>query len=516
MASEYTPNRRYPLYTDQDKPNLRDQYNGAINTIDTDMKQALDDSSAVSNALGAGFDAQHTVRMAIDSANTAISSESTARQNADTSLSTAISDEVTARQNADTSLSTAISDEVTARQNADTSLSTAISDEVTARQTAISDEVTARQTADTSLGASITSLGTAVTDETTARQQADTALNNRLTIVESTYFAVIGDSFSDQTSEWPNIVASKTGYGLINKAAGGAGFAPAANTSIPTFLQQLNTLKNDANFNKVKHVLVYGGVNDWSDRNHTATQTIAYVDAFIASWESISGIKPKLTFVFGNAGAPERSFNRTYFGYPRYVKDVCAHIREAGYDAIEAFPFLMGYLPASVFNNDNLHPNSTGEAVIASYMTQILNGTYNGVHKQFIKSVNGTNFDVHSRLNIDGLTWTLEYEFKAAQQLTITTTWIEIISGLPHVTFGIPSHDWAARESATQMAELVIDSRTVNYSVSQAKLIIPEVGFNTQIGNMYIHVNPTFSGELGVISGFVFDQWFNRFSGEIV
>lgn len=66
MASEYTPNRRYPLYTDSDKPNLRDQYNGAIREIDTDMAQSLQDSSVVAAGMGAGFDAQHTVRMAID------------------------------------------------------------------------------------------------------------------------------------------------------------------------------------------------------------------------------------------------------------------------------------------------------------------------------------------------------------------------------------------------------------------------------------------------------------------
>ena len=72
----------------------------------------------------------------VDSNTTAISDETTARQNADSSLSQAISDEATARQNADSSLSQAISDETTARQNADSSLSQAISDEATARQNA--------------------------------------------------------------------------------------------------------------------------------------------------------------------------------------------------------------------------------------------------------------------------------------------------------------------------------------------------------------------------------------------
>ena len=106
MASEYTPNRRYPLYTDSDKPNLRDQYNGAIREIDTDMAQALSDSSAVAASLGAGFDAQHTVRMALDNkvSSEALQAEATARTQADTALETSIQAEATARTQADTAL----------------------------------------------------------------------------------------------------------------------------------------------------------------------------------------------------------------------------------------------------------------------------------------------------------------------------------------------------------------------------------------------------------------------------
>ena len=174
MASDYTPNRRYPLYVATDKPNLRDQYNQAIREIDADIKQSLDDSSGVATALGSGFDAQHTVRMAIDDLDetvegyeTAIANEATARQNADTSLSNAISAEATARQNAINALSTDISDEVTARRNADT----ALSDDISA-------EATARQNADTTLN-------NAITSESTARQSADTLINTALSNLNS-------------------------------------------------------------------------------------------------------------------------------------------------------------------------------------------------------------------------------------------------------------------------------------------------------------------------------------------
>jgi hypothetical protein len=175
MASEYTPNRRYPLYTNNDKPNLRDQYNGAIREIDTDMQQALTDSSGVASALGAGFDAQHTVRMAIDNCATDsdLSSEATARANADTALGTRITNETSARESADTNLGTRITNETSARESADTAL------------------------------------GTRITNETTARQSADTAINTTINQLEAklpidgSYWIGVGDSWCHRPS-WGN------------------------------------------------------------------------------------------------------------------------------------------------------------------------------------------------------------------------------------------------------------------------------------------------------------------------
>lgn len=46
-----TTNYQFPLYDSGDKPNLRDQYNGAINMIDTMFKQANDKTDANSSAI---------------------------------------------------------------------------------------------------------------------------------------------------------------------------------------------------------------------------------------------------------------------------------------------------------------------------------------------------------------------------------------------------------------------------------------------------------------------------------
>ena len=42
MASEYTPNFNLDLYSNDDKPNLRDQYNSAVRKVDTQLKQTND------------------------------------------------------------------------------------------------------------------------------------------------------------------------------------------------------------------------------------------------------------------------------------------------------------------------------------------------------------------------------------------------------------------------------------------------------------------------------------------
>lgn len=52
MAAEYTPNYNLDLYASADKPNLRDQYNAAMDKIDTQMKKSAEDvTNANANVL---------------------------------------------------------------------------------------------------------------------------------------------------------------------------------------------------------------------------------------------------------------------------------------------------------------------------------------------------------------------------------------------------------------------------------------------------------------------------------
>lgn len=89
--------------------------------------------------------------------------------------------EATARENADTALGTRITEEATARGNADT----ALGNRITPLESGLSAETTARENADTALGNRLTTVENGLSAEVTARENADTALGNRVTAIES-------------------------------------------------------------------------------------------------------------------------------------------------------------------------------------------------------------------------------------------------------------------------------------------------------------------------------------------
>ena len=120
MATEYTTHYNLDLYTDTDKPNLRDQYNGAMNKIDSQLNtlsnnivistkaadQANEQAKAASGAASANAQSISTLQNTVSGIDTAYkaadSSITDAYKAADTKLS---SDITAAYQAADIALS---------------------------------------------------------------------------------------------------------------------------------------------------------------------------------------------------------------------------------------------------------------------------------------------------------------------------------------------------------------------------------------------------------------------------
>lgn len=94
MASEYTTNFNLDLYTDTDKPNLRDQYNGAMNKIDSQLN-TLSNNIVISTEAAnqakeqakAASDSASTNAQSIAALQTTVSGIDTAYKAADTKLS---------------------------------------------------------------------------------------------------------------------------------------------------------------------------------------------------------------------------------------------------------------------------------------------------------------------------------------------------------------------------------------------------------------------------------------------
>lgn len=265
MASEYTEHFNLDLYTDNDRPNLRDQYNAAIRKIDN----KLFDQVTTINLLDSVVD---NLKEDVEQAQTDLSNEVTARTNADTALGTRIDNETTARESADQTLTTDLAAEVTAREGADTTL-----------DNKIDAETTARTNADNALDDRITETSNAINAEVTAREQADAALNTRIDNMYSMgKWVIIGDSWSDENDPYAIAQLGEEGNWVTqlrrrivgtdnvhNFAKGATGLVKSMDVygedgnSYPQQLQKAaddNSFKNES----VRYIIVQGELNDYT------------------------------------------------------------------------------------------------------------------------------------------------------------------------------------------------------------------------------------------------------------
>ena len=148
MANEYTPNYNLDLYTDNDKPNLRDQYNGAITKIDAQLHEFSNNMVIVTDAANQARDKAATAQATADANTKSIDTNATVTAQIDSAYKTA-----------DTKLSSDLTDAYKAADDAVTSAYKAADVAVTSAYKTADDAVTsAYKTADANLNNTLTEL----------------------------------------------------------------------------------------------------------------------------------------------------------------------------------------------------------------------------------------------------------------------------------------------------------------------------------------------------------------------
>jgi lysophospholipase L1-like esterase len=384
MATEYTQYYNLDLYTDSDKPNLRDQYNAAMRKVDTQLHTSNDNITVAIEAANQAKTAADEAKAAAEGVQTNIDAEATTREQADTELDGKITAEETARANA-------VSAEATAREQADTELDGKITAEATARTDADS------------------ALDVRIDNEVTARANADTALSGRIDALEplttkTKYYShrmvVIGDSYAYGTGasdhggaeqlRFSTRLANMLGAVEVNVAVGSTGFCDPGsggqNSPFPTQVSKAAAQLNAAQRNDVRLVLIAGGINDEGEGTtySSAQMETAAKNTCTAAKASFPNADIVVfPMLWNGQGWQYHAFNFE----TAIVRGVMAS--SCGVAVQGCWTWNFGQ--ASAYASDNLHPNDTGHLAFANRMFESLTqgGTMNYQNALFIPTIQG-------------------------------------------------------------------------------------------------------------------------------
>ena len=329
MATEYTPNYKLDLYTDTDKPNLRDQYNGAMNKIDSQF-------GTVSNNIVVAIEAANQAKDKADANATAISDNATK-----------IANEVTRAKAAEQDNATAIANEVTRAKAAEQSNADAIAN---VKSAAYLD--TTSTVVDNS---SLIPTSKAVYDFTSKTKEKKTIL-------------CFGDSYADTSSRntsWAYALQDYYGWTVKNYAVSGAGW----HVDTRTFYNQLQTAISregtDYNIDDVYALVVAGGRNDIMSDGEAKSCVNTFMQAAIAHYNNAKIFVVPMLYDWKALDAAGRI--KAYA-----IGDAASYY---GAEVVNyAWEWLHG--EKDYIQSDNVHPNAAGTRKIAGYINAALNGCY--------------------------------------------------------------------------------------------------------------------------------------------
>lgn len=339
MASEYTNYFNLDLYTDSDKPNLRDQYNGAMQKVDEQMH---------TNAVN--------ITSATNAANNAVSQASTNAK--------------------------AISDMDTAYKAADT----ALSNRVTANETAISDMGTAYKAADTALSNRVTANETSISDidKKIADLQAAASASS-VDPFDGRKLVTIGDSWLEgyssvgSTTPWGDTLRSLAGVSTSDYSSyyqGGSGFVTASSGN--SFQTLATNAANAISSSDKVTVCVVGGIND---------RSASHSNAYNGAYNVVRSLRDK-------GDVEVYVFPMALVG--RFISSASMDIKNAlasGAAAAGAHVYSDCYdwlYDTESWHADSYHPNTAGQTAFANFMYAAMRGSVIDMHNGNA-SISGAN-----------------------------------------------------------------------------------------------------------------------------
>lgn len=359
MATEYTPYYNIDLYTDADKPNLRDQYNAAMRKVDTQLHTS-------NNNITVAIEAANQAKEAAEAANEAVTTETEDRKAADTALETAY-------KAADTALDGKITDEATARTDADNALGTRIDN-----------EATARANADTALSGRIDAL-----EPLTAKSKY---YGHRMVVIGDSYAYGTGASDHDgaEQNRFSTRLANMLGAIEVNVAVGSTGFCDPGsggqNSPFPTQVSQAATKLNAEQRNDVRLVLIAGGINDEREgdtysRAQLATAAKNTCTAAKASFPNADIVV--FPMLWNGQGWQYHAFN--------FECGIVEGVMQSNCGVAVQGCWTWNFGNASAYASDNLHPNDTGHLNFANRMFESITqgGTMNYQNYLFVPTIKG-------------------------------------------------------------------------------------------------------------------------------
>lgn len=336
----FTPNYNLDLYESTDKPNLRDQYNGAMNKLDDILHtQQTNIDNAVTTANKA-LELSNTQGEAIDRLETTTGEHTTAIGTLQTQMTQAQQD-ITAN-------TTAISDEVTARTQQVNGIDT--------RLTAVEESVAQQNLTD------IVFIGDSYG---TGYQPSGGALSNNIPVLTAQYLGLTLHNFCNNASGYITIGDGGLSFGTIE--------TNAYNDSVA----------NDYN-DKVKYVVVMGGRNDSS----TTTGFESSAEAVLqAAKEHFPTAKVCALYMWDAYRRP----NDNQIANFRSLMSVC----NRNGILTDSKSIEWGLLEIFMFAGDNgtdIHPNGTGCEFFAGCIAQVLTGGDPQLYHAYALDTQGVRF----------------------------------------------------------------------------------------------------------------------------